>query len=439
MMGVLARRRLLATSFVVCVALLGGGVVAAYQQAFTSYVPITVLADRTGLLLEKGADVTRYGIVVGKVRDIEPSGDRAIMHVGIYADQAPLVPPGATPAIVAPTIFGAKYIELGGAPPQDASAHIQKGEVLSAADISTEANDVLGNLNTLLTGIDVAKLNSALGAVSTALRGRGNQVGQLLVDTNSYVARLQKSVPGLGADAASADEVAQTYAAATPDLVRTLSNVAVTSRTLASEHDALPVLLASIINASRDTKDVLDKNANGLEQTLRVLRPTSSMLADYAPMFPCLLASVNQMRIHLDKVLGYQYPSLHIYTQLIPGVAPYKYPRDLPRIVPPTPPTCFGGPLRPSDGPVPYYKMDDGSHTFVPSDVPGIRVVSPIPNPPPKVGAQDGPRPPLGSRPPSEINGGADRADSSPRPGLPIPLPGGLVGGDAHGGGPGPR
>jgi phospholipid/cholesterol/gamma-HCH transport system substrate-binding protein len=439
MMGVLARRRLLAITFVICVALLGGGVVAAYQQTFTSYVPITVLADRTGLLLEKGADVTRYGIVVGKVRDIEPSGNRAIMSLGIYADQAPLVPAGAIPAIVAPTIFGAKYIELGGAPAQDASEHIQKGEVLSAADISTEANDVLGNLNTLLTGIDVAKLNSALGAVATTLRGRGNQVGQLLVDTNSYVARLQQSVPGLGADAAKADEVAQAYGAATPDLVQTLSNVAVTSRTLASEHDALPVLLASIINASRDAKDVLDQNADSLEETLRVLRPTTSMLADYAPMLPCLLASVNQMRIHLDKVLGYQYPSLHIYTQLIPGVAPYKYPRDLPKIVPATPPTCFGGPLRPSDGPVPYYKMDDGSHTFVPSDALGIRVVSPIPNPPPKVGVQEGARPPLGSQPPAGIPGAAGRSDSSSRPGLPGPLPGGLVGADAQGGGRSPR
>lgn len=438
MKGAISRRRLLAISFVMCVALLGCGAVAAYQQAFTSYVPITVLADRTGLLLEKGADVTRYGIVVGKVREIESSGDRAIMHVGIYAKEASLIPPGATPAIVAPTIFGAKYIDLGGAPARDASAHIENGDVLSAAEISTEANDVLGSLHTLLTGIDVSSLNSALGAVSTTLRGRGNQVGQLLVDTNSYVARLHKSVPGLGADAARADEVAQAYRAATPDLVQTLSNVAVTSRTIASEHDAIPVLLTGIIGASQDAKSLLKKNADGLEETLRVLRPTTSMLADYAPMFPCLLASVNQMRIHLDKVLGYQYPSLHIYTQLLPGVAPYKYPRDLPKIVPATAPTCFGGPLRPSDGPVPYYKMDDGSHTFVPSDAPGIRPVSPIPNPPPTVGTHEVQTSPFENQPPA-MSDKAERTDRSGRPGIPIPLQGGSVGGNVLRDGPGPR
>lgn len=426
------RRRTLALAFAMVVGLLGAGVVASYQQVFISYVPVTVRADRSGLLLEKGADVTVRGIVVGKVREVGLDGDGALIRLGIYADQVAMVPAGSTPSIVAPTIFGTKYVALATPTAPVASTPISAGEVLVAADVSTEANDLLGNLHTLLTSVDVASLSSALGAASTTLRGRGDHLGQLMVDLNSYVRRLQPSVPGIGADAASLDEAARIYAAATPELVDTLNNLAVTSRTLHDERDAIPALLASVLSTSHETENLLDANADGIETALRSLRPTSAMLAAYSPMFPCLIASVDQLRIHLDKVLGYQYPSLHIYTQLLPGTERYKYPRDLPKIVPATPPTCFGGPVKPADGPVPYYKMGDGTNSFVPSDALRVRVGSPIPKPLPQIGNEGRPGSPTAERLPAATPGHGteedNRTPSLPLPASPDPLPPGLHG-----------
>ena len=40
---------------------------ALYSQAFRSYDVITVEADRTGLLMDPGADVKLHGVVVGRV------------------------------------------------------------------------------------------------------------------------------------------------------------------------------------------------------------------------------------------------------------------------------------------------------------------------------------------------------------------------------------
>jgi phospholipid/cholesterol/gamma-HCH transport system substrate-binding protein len=294
--------------------------------------------------------------------------------------------------------------------------------VIAADAVGTEANDVLASLNTLLTSVDVGNLSSALGAVSITLRGRGDQLGQLLVDVNSYVEHLNPSIPALNADLATGADVAKIYAGATPDLVRTLSNLAVTSRTITDERDALSPLLAGVISASDATRDILDRNGASLATAMEVLRPTTSMLADYSPMFPCLFATANQERIHLEKVMGYQYAGLHMYDQLIPGVAPYQYSRDLPKIVPPIAPTCFGGPIKPADGPVPYVRLGDGTNSFVPSDEVILRPGSPLPSPLPRVGPSqgatglDGRRAPDGSAP------------APPAPAVPGLLPEGLIG-----------
>ncbi len=362
-------------------------VVAAYAKAFTPTVSIEIRADRSGLLTEQGAAVAMHGVTVGEVRDVHPDADgrHAVLEVALEQAYVTHIPANVLADIVAPTLLAAKYVELR-SPPEPSRARIADGARIDTTSVSTEINTALQSLNTLLSGIDVAKLNSALGSLSTALQGKGGQTGELLRELNADVRQLNPSAPTLAGDLAVAADVTDAYSSATPDLVRTLDGVAVTSATLVDEQrrNALSPLLYRATNVSDDGRVLLEHGGGPLRDAMETLRPTAALLADYAPMLPCVFASVNQLRGDLENAIGGQYPGVHTFTSFLPGQQSYVYPRDLPVIAAKSPPSCFGGPLKPQDAPFPYVLFPDGWHGFVRSDGVSLRPGSPLPDPLPR-------------------------------------------------------
>jgi phospholipid/cholesterol/gamma-HCH transport system substrate-binding protein len=383
------RLRLIGALVVLTIVALVVGVVGGYAKTFTPTVAVTVRSDRSGLLMDPGAAVAMRGVTVGEVRAVHPDtdGEHAVLDVALDPEQVSHIPANVLAEIDVPTLLGPKYIDLH-PPAQPSRARISEGTQILTTSVSTEVNSVLWNLNTLLTSIDVAKLNSALGALSTALHGRGDQIGRLALALNSYLRELNPSVPVLGHDLALGAGVLNTYADVSPGLVRALDNLAVTSDTLTDEKTVIPPLLAMTIQVSSRGRALLDRNGEELRTSLRTLRPTTGLLARYSPMFPCLFASSNQLRADLENVMGGQYPGLHAFTSLLPAQQGYQYPRDLPKVGATTGPSCFGGPLRPADAPFPHVQFDDGWKGFVPSDqvrlVPGSPLPDPLPRPLPR-------------------------------------------------------
>lgn len=384
------RSRLVGGLVVLTVVALVVGVVGGYAKTFSPVVAVTVRADRSGLLMDPGAAVAMRGVSVGEVRAVHPDadGEHAVLDVALDPVRVPHIPANVLAEIDVPTLLGPKYIDLH-PPAQPSRARISEGTQISTTIVATEVNSVLANLNTLLTSIDVSKLNSALGALSTALQGRGEQVGRLMLALNSYLRELNPSVPALGRDLAVGADVLHTYADVSPDLVRVVDNLAVTSDTLTDEKGVIPPLLAVAIQVSVHGRTLLDRNGDALRESLHTLRPTTGLLARYSPMFPCLFASSNQLRIDLENVMGGQYPGLHTFTSLLPAQQGYQYPRDLPKVDVTTAPSCFGGPLTPADAPFPHVRFDDGWKGFVPSDqvrvVPGSPLPDPLPRPLPRL------------------------------------------------------
>jgi phospholipid/cholesterol/gamma-HCH transport system substrate-binding protein len=361
------RRKILGAVLVLVLVAISVGVVGGYLKWFTPALRATVNAERAGLLMNVGAPVNLRGIKVGDVRAVRPGARGAALDIAIDPDQVRYIPANVTASIGVPTLFGAKYLELG-IPAQPSGARIDEGAQIATTAVVTEGNTLLDNLDKLLASVDVAKLNSALGAVSTGLQGRGDRIGNLVVQVNDYLKKFNPSVPQLAQDLSVAAPVTSTYAQATPPLVRALDNLSATSDTLVSQEQGIEKLLSHVTEVSDDGHKLLDDSGDQLVDLVRTLRPTSELLDKYSPMFPCLFASVNQVRIDLERIIGGQYPGVHTLTSFLPASAAYRNPRDLPVVGPKIPPTCFGGPLRPGDNPFPHVIFNDGGHDFALGD-----------------------------------------------------------------------
>ena len=135
------------------------------------------------------------------------------------------IPANARVDIASPTVFGAKQVQFV-FPENPSPESLRAGQVIDAQHVMIEVNTVFEQLTSVLSTIEPAKLNETLGAIASALCGRGEKIGQMLSDLDSYLATLEPSLPALSHDLEVAPGVLRAYADASTDFVSIADNAA---------------------------------------------------------------------------------------------------------------------------------------------------------------------------------------------------------------------
>ena len=329
-----------------------------FQGSFTESVPVTVLSSRAGLVMNVDAKVKMRGVQVGKVDSIEsrPNG-QAVLHLAMYPSEMHLIPSNVLVDITAPTVFGAKFVEL--VPPAEPSARsLHAGQVLDSQHVTVEINTVFKQLTSVLGTLDPAKLNETLGAISQALSGRGEKIGQAFSDLDSFLAKFNPSLPALSRDIALSAPVFRAYGDASADLVRTVDNSVKISKSIVDEQHNLDALLVSAIGLADVGQDVLGANRKGLTDTFHLLAPTTDLLNEYAPGLTCAFGGIAQ----LAKTPPLPEPSIAIAASLTWGGERYRYPQNLPKVAATGGPHCMGLPKLPFNSKAKLLVADTGAN-----------------------------------------------------------------------------
>jgi len=321
------------------------GTIAKYQGAFDDTIDVTVEADRAGLTLASGAPIKLRGVEIGTVGDIATDGRQVTITLEIDKDKVDRVPADVTAQIVPPTAFGAKYVQL---TPVDADAgggpSIEAGAVIPADKVTVEVDEAFENLTKVLDVARPAEVNSALTAVAGALDQRGRLIGDLISQADAYLVSFNPSLRTLSADLRLADDVADVYDVARPDLVAALSQTGTVSRTLVRQQASLRALERSLTGFSDEADTLLRSSEKDLVTTLELLGPVTKVLERYSPELPCVvlgLASANKLA---EAAVGGTHDGVTTITRLIPGRDPYTYQDNLPQIGDDRGPACYGLP-----------------------------------------------------------------------------------------------
>ncbi|WP_083828268.1 MCE family protein [Candidatus Protofrankia datiscae] len=203
---------------------------------------------------------------------------------------------------------------------------------------------VFDRLDDVLRVLQPAKVNAALGAVSQAVAGRGEEIGRTIDVTNSYLGKINNDIPQLTRDLDKGATVLDIYAAATPDLMRVLANGTVTARTFVDQQGAFHGLLQQLSSLSGTGQDFLAINGSRLVDLAHSLIPITSLLEDYSPEFSCFLQGADKAHQLLKTAIGGVVPGVMAIVSIQPGNEPYQYPRDLPNIAADNGPNCHGMP-----------------------------------------------------------------------------------------------
>ncbi|MGE2730153.1 MCE family protein [Mycolicibacterium vaccae] len=303
-----------------------------FTGSLRSTVPVTLAADRAGLVMETNAKVKLRGVEVGRVADITASGQSdspVALRLEIDEDQAQFIPANVEAQIRATTIFGAKFVDL--VFPESPSGHLEANQVLHSRNVTTEVNTVFQNLVGVLDRVDAAKLNSTLSALADGVRGQGELIGEATTDANEVLLALNPRSETITSDLRALTQFNDTYSAAAQDILTTLDAASTTSSTVVRQSKELDALLLSTIGLSNSGINLLAPNQQNLIDAVNVLAPTANLLHKYSPSFTCLLLGAKEL---LDGG-GYEAPggngrSLVLDTGLSFGDDPYKYPQHLP-------------------------------------------------------------------------------------------------------------
>jgi phospholipid/cholesterol/gamma-HCH transport system substrate-binding protein len=350
-------RRLLGFGFVL---LLLGAVmlsVLTYQKAFTPVTWVTLRADHTGLQLNEGADVKLRGVIVGEVRTISTDGRQATLRLALDPKLAAIIPSNVSARMLPKTLFGERYVALE-VPPAASADPLRDGSVINqdTSSAAIELSRVLDDTLPLLRAIQPEKLAATLGAVATALEGRGDQLGQDLVGLGGYLAALNQQMPAIQADVTELAHVLSTYDGALPDLMEILRNVTVTATTVSEQRDQLAAFLADTADLADSTRMFLDRYGGRLIQLGQVSAPVLELLASYAPEYPCLLQGLVTLQPRADQVFaGGQ---MHITIEVTRDNGGYVSGRDTPVYGAHNGPECRGLPNPKT--PTPETPINDG-------------------------------------------------------------------------------
>lgn len=356
------RRRLFGLLFVVTMLGFVALSVAMYNKSFSDFTRVTLHTDKVGNQLQEQSDVKVRGLIVGSVREVTATRTGAELQLALDPEKTDKIPANVSARFLPKTLFGERFVSLK-LPEAPAGQTLQDGDEIpqDRSSSATQLEQAFEHLLPVLQAVQPQKLNSTLSAISTALEGRGKPLGQTLRELGEYVGELNPHVPSLNHNLRALAAASDTFREASPDFVKALDNLTVTSRTIAEQRTNLQSLYGTLTTSAGDLRSFLEANKDNLINVSASSRPTLELLARYSPQTPCFLRGMAQATDLLDKAFGKgtDKPGLHLKMELVANRGEYKPGVDDPRYDDHRGPRCYDFkdfpqpfPQQPPDGPI---------------------------------------------------------------------------------------
>ncbi|WP_445170893.1 MCE family protein [Mycolicibacterium sp. Dal123E01] len=334
-------------------------------------VPLKLVSDRVGLVMEDGAKVKLRGVQIGEVSSMgtqRGAGGVNLATLNLKIDPGPFqnLPSNVDAEIKSSTAFGAKYVDL--IVPAEETGRLLPGAVVRSRNVTVEVNTVFQNLQSVVRQVDPAKLNAVLSAVAESVRGKGDRIGQAIIDANTVLLAVNPRMPTVQRDWQLFGKTAGAYADAAQDILSILDSFTTTSSTITANAGALDTLLLSAVGFSQSGINTVGTNQSNLVRAMNLFDPTTALFLKYSSTYTCLFQGAQWFLENGGRdALGGNGKSVIMDAALLAGDDPYRYPDNLPIVNakggPGGRPSCGSLPDASKNFPVKYLVTDTGFGT----------------------------------------------------------------------------
>jgi phospholipid/cholesterol/gamma-HCH transport system substrate-binding protein len=358
----LLKQRLFGLLFLGVLAGLIALTIAQYNKYFADTVEVTLEADRIGNQLGKGADVKARGLLVGEVRSVESDADGARIRLALQRDKLDQLPSDVQARLLPKTLFGEKFVSLVVDGDTDAPP-LQEGDVIpqDRSQTSREFTTALDNALPLLQTLKPEQVSLTLNALSSALRGRGERIGENATLVRDYLREFNPELPTLAEDFEGVADLSDTLTASSEDFLQVFDDLSEVNRDLVETRDELDAFLQASTGVSGTVEDFLQDNEQRFITLARESGPNLRTYARYSPQFTCMSQALVDDHERISDSFGNLQPGLHITLEFTDTNGPYLV-GDEPEYTDDAGPTCRSLGRGPRERPMPEYR--DGTDGY---------------------------------------------------------------------------
>jgi phospholipid/cholesterol/gamma-HCH transport system substrate-binding protein len=222
-------------------------------------------------------------VTVGHVSKIQLEGTHALVTIRLNGNVE--LPANATAKIGLTTIFGSLHIEL--APPADQAPEGKLGAgaliPLSRSAASPTPEQTLAALSLVLNGGGVGQAGDITQALSTAFRGREQDLRSLIEQSDKFASNLDEQSGDIISATDSLNNLVGKFAAQQPVLDRAVQTIPDALAVLSGQQSNLVEAADQLGKFSALTTDTVNKSKENLIKELYQVGPVLGSLADAGP------------------------------------------------------------------------------------------------------------------------------------------------------------
>lgn len=222
-------------------------------------------------------------VTVGHVSKIELEGNHALVSMMLNGDVK--LPANVTAKIGLTTIFGSLHIEL--APPADEPPRGALGNgaliPLSRSAASPTPEQTLAALSLVLNSGGVGQAGDITQALSTAFRGREQDLRSLIEQSDEFATNLDEQSGDIIAATESFNDLVGKFAAQQPVLDRAVATIPDALAVLSGQQDNLVEAADQLGKFSALTTDTVNRSKENLISELQQTGPILESLANAGP------------------------------------------------------------------------------------------------------------------------------------------------------------
>lgn len=292
---VLALRGLCATiAAALIAALLVGRASGRLDPVDDVFVDVPVAAG----LISTDAPIRYHGVNVGRIAEITSGTKLSTVRLAIDKTAIGLIPSSVVVRVVPRTFFGDIYLQLADGRHRDAETTLRAGAVITIDDSedATSMYDVFRKVVALFAQIKPEKMQTALTALSQGLAHRGKDIGATIDNLSEAADGLTPAAIQFLDATPQFRDVMDALHTATPDIIRTLSNVTDVSNRMVGDPN-----FGQALDALADLGSVLAPFlADHREQLITIIDGAGAILATTAARQQGLVDTLTEAKTFAD-------------------------------------------------------------------------------------------------------------------------------------------
>ncbi len=229
-----------------------------------------------------GAEVTYRGVGIGRVSKMQliRDGVNVVLDIEKGFDEIP----ADTIALVGnKSAVGEQYVEL--APKTDGGPYLKDGSVIEPEDtkVPVSTTEILTNLDRLVTSIPQDKLRTVVEELGNAFKDTGDDLGQLIDTSNSFIATANDNFDVTVALIKDSNTVLRTQSEKGSAIRSFARDLALFSTTLADNDTALRALIDNGSASANELRTFLEQNQVDLGSLINNLVTTGEIVVRHLP------------------------------------------------------------------------------------------------------------------------------------------------------------